>query len=482
MTIRRIASEVRQGLTLEPLSRRRVLERQGGGVQHQPGRHAQSLFVGVHVAAQDGMPQLAHVNAQLVRAASDRFQDHPRAIGLALDHAVAGQGVLAALVTDHLPGAILPIAGNGQVDLALVFSHDTVDHRGIGLFDLALLELAADMGVGRLVQGNDHDARGVQVQPMHDAGTGVVHLQAGDEAVLVQGVAAGDAQEQVGFTHQQQVGVLVEDAYLFLAVGHQVGGLVLHGGIRDVLRGRTIPHLTQLAPVRVAPDRYNRAAMNTDIDILQQRLGDILPFARLQQMALPGCGDLQLLLLNADYPQGELDGEQVQRIMDNPLYWVFCWASGQVLAEYIMQTPALVEGKRVLDFGCGSGVVAIAAALAGAAQVIACDIDELAMTATRCNARLNGVDLVYAGDYDDVAGELDLILVADVLYDRGNLPWLDRFAARAPQVLVADSRVKDFDYPPYRQVARSDSCTIPDLDESAEFRDVRLYLAGNLPQ
>lgn len=210
---------------------------------------------------------------------------------------------------------------------------------------------------------------------------------------------------------------------------------------------------------------------------LQGRLHDILPSATLTRTALPGCGGLELWLLNADYPQGELDGDAVQRVMDNPLYWVFCWASGQVLAAHILGHPELVRGRRVLDFGCGSGVVAIAAAMAGAREVVACDIDELAIAATRANAALNDVELVLADDFGNVDGELDLILVADVLYDRGNLPWLERFAQRASEVLVADSRMKDFDYPPYRQVARRDSCTIPDLDESPEFRDVRLYLA-----
>ncbi len=210
---------------------------------------------------------------------------------------------------------------------------------------------------------------------------------------------------------------------------------------------------------------------------LLRSLQEILPAATLERTVLQDCRGLALYLLNADYPQGELDGEAVRRVMDNPLYWVFCWASGQVLARHVLDHPGLVRGRRVLDFGCGSGVVAIAAALAGAREVIACDCDPLALAATRANAALNGVDLVLADDYDRVAGALDLIVVADVLYDRANLAWLDRFVARAGQVLVADSRVKDFEHPPYRQVARRDSCTLPDLDESPEFRDVRLYCA-----
>ena len=163
--------------------------------------------------------------------------------------------------------------------------------------------------------------------------------------------------------------------------------------------------------------------------------------------------------------------------MENPLYWVFCWASGQVLARFLLDNPQLVRGKRVLDFGCGSGVVAIAAGLAGAREVLACDIDSLALAATRFNAQLNGVELQLADDYFAVDGDIDLIIVADVLYDRENFSWLQRFVERAPQVLIADSRVKNFDHPPYSQIDRRESCTLPDLDESPEFRDVRIYLA-----
>ena len=219
--------------------------------------------------------------------------------------------------------------------------------------------------------------------------------------------------------------------------------------------------------------------MSSHREQLDARLATILPGATLAVTPLPRVPQLQLLLLHAEYPQGPLSPQAMQRVMDNPLYWVFCWASGQVLARYLLDNPGRVRGKRVLDFGCGSGVVAVAAAMAGASEVIACDIDPLALTATRVNARLNGVTLEYASDYRDVDGEVDVIIVADVLYDRENFPWLARFVDRAPQVLIADSRVKQFDHPPYRQIGRWQSSTLPDLDESAEFRDVRIYAAGS---
>jgi len=213
------------------------------------------------------------------------------------------------------------------------------------------------------------------------------------------------------------------------------------------------------------------------LDSLQESLDRIIPGARLVPTRPPDCPEVELLLLNGDYPQGELDAGAVARVMDNPLYWVFCWASGQVLARFLLHRPAYVAGRRVLDFGCGCGIVAIAAKLAGAREVIACDSDPQALAATALNADRNGVALSLCTDLDAVRQALDVILVADVLYDRTNLPWLDRFTQRADRVLVADSRVKDFSHPRYRRLAAFDSGTVPDLDESPEFRDVRLYLS-----
>jgi len=223
-------------------------------------------------------------------------------------------------------------------------------------------------------------------------------------------------------------------------------------------------------------DRQIRAGGEFANPCLQAQLADLLPGARLEPVDLPVSRPLVLWLLNADYPQGNLEAEQVGRLMDEPLYWSFCWASGLVLADWLLARPEWVAGKRVLDFGCGSGVAGIAAALAGAREVIACDIDPLALEAARLNAALNDVELQLSADYQAVQGRVDVLTVADVLYDRANLDSLDSFLARADQVLLADSRIKDFSRPGYRRLATREGHTLPDLDESAEFRDVRLYL------
>ena len=131
----------------------------------------------------------------------------------------------------------------------------------------------------------------------------------------------------------------------------------------------------------------------------------------------------------------------------------------------------------MLDFGAGSGVAAIAAAKAGAREVVACDLDPLAIAACRANARLNGVELSYSMDFFAEADRFDLILVADVLYDRANLPLLDQFLSRGRQALVADSRVRDFQHPLYQRLEMLNALTLPDLAEPWEFRNVSLYHA-----
>ena len=97
------------------------------------------------------------------------------------------------------------------------------------------------------------------------------------------------------------------------------------------------------------------------IPSLQARLREYLPHGQLSRQRLPLAPELELWLLDEAYPQHLLDSEQIQRIMNYPAYWCFCWASGQVMARYIIDHPELVRGKRVLDFGCGSAVAAIAA-------------------------------------------------------------------------------------------------------------------------
>lgn len=214
--------------------------------------------------------------------------------------------------------------------------------------------------------------------------------------------------------------------------------------------------------------------MHTDLEELTARLRRTIPTAALQLQALPHVPELALWLLAADFDRGPLPHEVAAAVMAEPAYWSFCWASGQALARWIIDHPDAVRGRRVLDFGAGSGVAGIAAAMAGAARVVCCDIDPDARLACRINAARNGVEIETADDLA-AAASCDLVLVADVLYDPANRPLMDALLARFPEILLADSRVRPDSLPDWRCFAEQTLDTLPDLDEADRFRTVRFY-------
>lgn len=130
----------------------------------------------------------------------------------------------------------------------------------------------------------------------------------------------------------------------------------------------------------------------------------------------------------------------------DPPYWAFCWPGGQAVARYLLDHPTLVEGKRVIDFAAGSGVSSMAAAKAGAAAVVANDIDELSLTAARLNAKANGLAIETSSE-DWLAGpggapDTDVVIAGDVCYEREMsvraLAWLRTHAAKGRLVLLGD--------------------------------------------
>ena len=118
----------------------------------------------------------------------------------------------------------------------------------------------------------------------------------------------------------------------------------------------------------------------------------------------------------------------------DPPFWAFAWAGGQALARYLLDHPGAVTGRHVIDVASGSGLVAIAAVLAGAAGVTAYDIDPLAATAITANAEANGV-AIPAVCTDVLSGlppdGTDLVLVADAFYERDLAAQVLRFAERS---------------------------------------------------
>lgn len=117
------------------------------------------------------------------------------------------------------------------------------------------------------------------------------------------------------------------------------------------------------------------------------------------------------------------------------------------------------------------------AALCGARRVTALDIDPLALEAIQANAELNGVSVEVDCDADAVGGEPDVILAADVLYDRENMPLLRQFVSMTPIVLIADSRVRDLNAKAFIKITEKRATTWPDLDEAEEYQSVSVYIA-----
>ncbi|OZG75066.1 methyltransferase type 12 [Hahella sp. CCB-MM4] len=208
---------------------------------------------------------------------------------------------------------------------------------------------------------------------------------------------------------------------------------------------------------------------------LEQRLRETLPHGRLLATKLSLAPEVQLYLYDPEAMDGPLTHDEAQAVVAEPAYWCFCWASGQVLARYILDHPELVKDKTVIDMGAGSGVVAIAAAMAGAKRVIAVDIDPASRHAVKVNADLNRVAVEVS---EGLPAEVhpDVITAADILYDRENLVLLPQFRQGAAKVILADSRVKNLQVEGYQQVATMEATTWPDLNEFEEFNQVRIYL------
>jgi predicted nicotinamide N-methyase len=127
-----------------------------------------------------------------------------------------------------------------------------------------------------------------------------------------------------------------------------------------------------------------------------------------------------------------------------PPFWADAWAGGQAVARYVLDHRQVVAGRRVLDVAAGSGLVAIAGAMAGAGVVTANDIDPYAVAAIALNAQVNDVAVDACGGdlLDGDGGDAEVVLAGDVFYDRSMaermLSFLRRAQQRGAQVLVGD--------------------------------------------
>lgn len=157
----------------------------------------------------------------------------------------------------------------------------------------------------------------------------------------------------------------------------------------------------------------------------------------------PHVPEIRLHLASEVHDLWQKTEEDLEAIGLPPPFWAFAWAGGQGLARYLLDHPETVRGKKVLDFASGSGLVAIAAAMAGAEMVVAADIDPWAQSAVRLNSALNQVVIEFT--QEDLIGlsiDVDVVLAGDVFYESAFadalVGWFESLAARDITVLVGD--------------------------------------------
>ena len=189
--------------------------------------------------------------------------------------------------------------------------------------------------------------------------------------------------------------------------------------------------------------------------------------------------EIKLHLATEVVPLWQLTEEELAAQGIPPPYWAFAWAGGQALSRYVLDHPQIVRGKSVLDFGSGSGLVAIAAAKAGAERVMAADIDDFAQATIKLNAATNAAIVsTTTADLIDSDGNWRVILVGDMCYERPLaerlLLWLSDRARHGARVLLGDPGRSYFPKDGVQKLETYRDQTMRDL-EDREIRETSVY-------
>ena len=211
---------------------------------------------------------------------------------------------------------------------------------------------------------------------------------------------------------------------------------------------------------------------------LAGRRAFILEHTRLQRP--PHTPELQLRLADEITPIWRMTEEELGEIGLPPPFWAFAWAGGQALARYLLDHPEAVAGERVVDFASGSGIVAIAAMKAGAAGVLAADIDAFCGAALSLNAEANGVIAGFTDRdlLDAPPPAVDLIVAGDICYEKPLaervMTWLRAARAAGAEVLIGDPGRTYFPKTGLEQLAEYQVPTTREL-EDMEVKRTRVW-------
>lgn len=198
--------------------------------------------------------------------------------------------------------------------------------------------------------------------------------------------------------------------------------------------------------------------------------------------AVPHVPEVRLHLADDAIRLWEETERELGRADQPPPYWAFAWPGGQALARYILDHADLLVGRAVLDLGAGSGLTAIAAAMAGACAVLASDQDPFAIAAIGLNARANGVAIATTADVLDGTGEdAEVVLAADIWYEQRlaerAIGLLKRASSRGASVLVADAGRAFLPRPLLCELDTYDVPVLADLEDAQVKRVMILTLA-----
>lgn len=183
----------------------------------------------------------------------------------------------------------------------------------------------------------------------------------------------------------------------------------------------------------------NNAGVN-NADVNNDRAAFIAANTEIQSPRL--LPEIRLHLASENMAIWQMNDEQREAAGVPLPYWAFAWAGGQALARYMLDHPTAVAGRRLLDIGAGSGLEAIAAAMAGA-EVVAADTDPFAIAATEMNAALNGVGLtVTSDDLIGQTGDWDVVMVGDLFFEQPLAKhleaWLRGLHGDGREILIGD--------------------------------------------
>jgi predicted nicotinamide N-methyase len=193
--------------------------------------------------------------------------------------------------------------------------------------------------------------------------------------------------------------------------------------------------------------------------------------ANTRLLPVPLVPEIRLHLAEESMPIWQKTEEELGRMNVPPPYWAFAWAGGQALARYLLDNPAFLTGRSVIEVGAGSGLTAIAAMRAGAAGALAADIDPYALSAIALNAEANGVAVRTSGAdlLDAPPAGFDAIIVGDMFYERALaekiLPCIEAAGASGTDVLVGDPGRSYFPRERFRQVAEYSVPVTRDLED-----------------